>query len=129
MLESEAPRLLADWTGGRNRAMTMAYEVAPASASRLAGVISIDGTCRPQIVADDDPGPFADVLREARRRWGIGVVLNTSFNIHGEPMVCSPDDAIDVFLRAGADALAIGPFSSNVPAIVRSPGRARRARQ
>ena len=37
-------------------------------------------------------------------------MLNTSFNIHGEPIVCSPAEAIDVFLRSGADALAIGPF-------------------
>jgi carbamoyltransferase len=42
--------------------------------------------------------------------WGVGVVLNTSFNIHGEPLVCSPAEAIDVFRRSGADALAIGPF-------------------
>jgi carbamoyltransferase len=110
MLESEAARLLSDWAGGRNRAMTMAYEVSPCCRTRLAGVLSTTGTCRPQVVADDAPGPFADVLREARTRWGLGVVLNTSFNIHGEPMVCSPDDAIDVFMRSGADALAIGPF-------------------
>jgi carbamoyltransferase len=37
-------------------------------------------------------------------------VLNTSFNIHGEPLVCSPPEAVDVFVRSGADALAIGPF-------------------
>ena len=116
MLESDASRLLADWTGGRNRAMTMAYEVAPCCRARLAGVISINGTCRPQIVDDDAPGAFADVLREARTRWGLGVVLNTSLNIHGEPMVCSPDEAADVFLRSGADALAIGPFYVERPA-------------
>jgi carbamoyltransferase len=110
MLESEASRLLADWTGGRNRSMTMAYEVAAEYRSRLTGVMSVDGTCRPQIVADDESGPFAELLRDARRRWNVGAVLNTSFNIHGEPLVCSPADAVDVFLRSGADALAIGPF-------------------
>jgi carbamoyltransferase len=88
----------------------MAYEVAAGERQRLAGVISVDGTCRPQLVRDDDPGPFAGLLREARRQWGAGVVLNTSFNIHGEPLVCSPADALDVFVRSGADALAIGPF-------------------
>lgn len=116
MLESEAPRLLADWTGGRNRAMTMAYAVAEAFRARLAGVTSIDGTCRPQFVADDDQGPFAAVLREAGRRWGAAVVLNTSFNIHGEPLVCTPHEAVDVFLRSGADALAIGPYLVERPA-------------
>jgi carbamoyltransferase len=115
LLESEAPRLLADWTGGRNRAMTMAYQVADAYKCHMAGVMSVDGTCRPQVVADDDVGAFADVLREARRLWHVGAVLNTSFNIHGEPLVCSPAEAIDVFFRSGADALAIGPFLVNRP--------------
>jgi carbamoyltransferase len=110
MLESEAIRMLTDWTGGRNRAMTMAYEVAGEYRDRLAGVISVDGTCRPQVVADEQPGAFADLLRFGRERWGVGAVLNTSFNIHGEPLVCSPDEAIDVFRRSGADALAMGPF-------------------
>jgi carbamoyltransferase len=116
ILESEARRLLTDWTGGRNRAMTMAYEVAPCWRSRLAGVISVNGTCRPQVIADEATGAFAELLHEARARWGVGAVLNTSFNIHGEPMVCSPDEAADVFLRSGADALAIGPFFVERPA-------------
>jgi carbamoyltransferase len=116
MLESDARRLLADWTGDRNRAMTMAYEVTPCCRGYLAGVISVNGTCRPQVIADDAPGAFAALLREARARWGIGAVLNTSFNIHGEPMVCSPLEATDVFLRSGADALAIGPFFVERPA-------------
>jgi carbamoyltransferase len=110
MLDSEAPRLLADWSTGSNRAMTMAYEVRGCFRSRLAGVVSIDGTCRPQFVRDDDPGEFAALLQEAHARWGVGAVLNTSYNIHGEPIVCTPAEAIDVFQRSGADALAIGPF-------------------
>jgi len=83
--------------------------------SRHPGKNAIDGICRPQVVPDDDPGAFAELLREARRRWSVGAVLNTSFNIHGEPLVCSPAEAIDVFLRSGADALAIGPFLVSRP--------------
>ena len=116
MLESEASRVLDDWTGGRNRSMTMAHKVAGAYRDRLSGVMSVDGTCRPQIVGDDESGPFADLLRGARRHWDIGAVLNTSFNIHGEPLVCSPAEAVDVFLRSGADHLAIGPFLVERPA-------------
>src|SRR5262249_61788717 len=86
------------------------YDVCTGWPPRLARLMTPNGTCRPQVVDDAAPVAFAEVLREARARWGLGVVLNTSFNIHGEPMVCSPDDAVDVFLRAGADALAIGPF-------------------
>ena len=116
MLDSEAPRVLADWTGGSNRCMTMAYEVSGCFRNCLAGVISVGGTCRPQLVPDNAPGEFAELLREARARWGVAAVLNTSFNIHGEPIVCSPAEAIDVFLRSGADALAIGPFLVERPA-------------
>jgi carbamoyltransferase len=108
MLDSEASRLLSDWNGDRNRAMTMAYAVRDGFRAALAGVTSVDGTCRPQFVRDDGEGMLVDLLREARQRWGVGVLLNTSFNIHGEPLVCSPADAVSVFQRSGADALAIG---------------------
>jgi len=116
LLENDARRMLTDWDGGTNRSMTMAYEVAREYRCQMAGVTSVDGTCRPQIVDENDAGDFAQLLREARRRWGTGVVLNTSFNIHGEPLVCSPAEAVDVFLRSGADALAIGPFLVPRPA-------------
>ena len=110
MLATEGPRVLADWDGGANRHMTMAYEVSRCYRDRLSGVISVDGTCRPQFVPDEETGAFRDVLREAQRRWNVGAVLNTSYNIHGEPLVCSPAEAVDVFLRSGADMLAMGPF-------------------
>ena len=110
MLESEGRRVFADWTGDRNRSMTMAYQLADQFRGRLAGVASIDGTCRPQFVPDDETTPYAELLRQAGQRWGVAAVLNTSFNIHGEPLVCSPSEAIDVFKRSGADALAIGSF-------------------
>ncbi len=113
MLESEAARVLTDLSSRSNRCMTMAYEVAPEHRAALGGVISIDGTCRPQLVADDDSSAFGELLRHARQHWGLGAVLNTSFNIHGEPLVCSPAEAVDVFLRSGADHLAIGPFLVN----------------
>ena len=83
---------------------------------RLAGVISIDGTCRPQFVATTNPASLRNCCARRARGGAVGAVLNTSFNIHGEPMVCSPAEAIDVFLRSGADALAIGPFLVSAPA-------------
>ena len=69
-----------------------------------------------RLCSDSDERPFAELLREARRRWHVGAVLNTSFNIHGEPLVCTPREAVDVFLRSGADALAMGPFLVARPA-------------
>jgi carbamoyltransferase len=110
MLERDAREALSDFTGRPNRHMTMAYMVAPKYRDALSGVTSRDGSCRPQMVADDDAGPFGALLRDVRGRIGIGVVLNTSFNVHGKPLVCTPREAIEVFVETGADALALGPF-------------------
>lgn len=110
LLESDARRLFSDWKGRPDRYMTTAYTVREGHRPALAAVINIDGTCRPQIVEDDAPGDFAAVLRGMRDRIGLGAVLNTSFNFHGDPLVCTPGDAIDVFRRCEAEALAIGPF-------------------
>jgi carbamoyltransferase len=112
MLESDAVRILEDYDGGSNRHMTMAYMVAPRFRDALVGVTSIDGTCRPQIVPDDAEGRFAELLRAMKAETGLSVVLNTSYNIHGEPLVCTPAEAIDVYLRTKADAVAIGSYLS-----------------
>jgi carbamoyltransferase len=110
LLESDAARLFCDWRGRPDRFMTMGYAVKGECQKALAGVLGVDGTCRPQIVADEDSGVWAELLRALKARTGTGALLNTSFNIHGEPLVCSPREAADVFRRAGADALACGPF-------------------
>ena len=110
MLESEARRMLADYSGRPNRHMTMAYQVAAEHRCALGGVMNVDGSCRPQMVDDRAADPFAELLRQVKTRVGVGAVLNTSFNLHGLPLVCSPQDAIQVFVESGADWLAIGPF-------------------
>lgn len=110
LLESDAARLLCDWRGRPDRFMTMSYMVRGECRRSLAGVLGVDGSCRPQIVADDAEGAWPLLLRAMRARVGTGAVLNTSFNIHGEPLVCTPAEAVDVFRRSGADALACGPF-------------------
>jgi carbamoyltransferase len=110
ILERDGRHLLSDFSGRPNRHMTMAYQVAPEYRPALSGVVSVDGSCRPQLVPEDAPGPFAALLREMRTHIGVGALLNTSFNIHGSPLVCSPREALDVFIEAGADALAMGPF-------------------
>ncbi len=117
ILASEAPRLFDDWRPGPNssRVMTMAYMTRPEVRDRLAGVVNVDGSCRPQLVADDEDSPWARLLMAVRARTGVGALLNTSFNIHGEPLVDTPDQAVDVFLRGGANALVMGPFLVTLP--------------
>jgi len=49
-------------------------------------------------------------IKEFEARTGIGAVLNTSFNLHGEPIVCTPEDALSTLLRSGLQYLAMGPY-------------------
>jgi carbamoyltransferase len=102
MLLEEAPVLLdLDRQDIRdNRFMTMAFKVRDEHLKTMEGVINIDGTCRPHFVGDENP-LFRELLVHVRNGTGSGVVLNTSFNIHGEPLVCSPGEAVDVLKRTG----------------------------
>ncbi|MBF0215298.1 MAG: hypothetical protein HQM00_17360 [Magnetococcales bacterium] len=108
MLDSEAERLLSDYSGLPNRFMTALYRFRPEFRAALSGVSGRDGSCRPQMVADDAPGPYAALLRALRRSTGFGVVLNTSFNPHGAPIVNTPEEALNAFRAMGLDHLVIG---------------------
>ena len=109
ILDEEAPILLSNWNGRIDRYMTMAYRASPTGRERLAATLGADGTCRPQMVGAEG-GRFRSLLLEIRAATGVGAVLNTSLNLHGEPMVASPADAVSTFVRSGADALALGDF-------------------
>ena len=67
-----------------------------------------DGTARPQILEQAWNPAYHAVISEFQRRTGVGAVLNTSFNLHGEPIVCSAADAVDTFERSGLPHLAVG---------------------
>ena len=110
MLEEEADDLLEDYDGYPNHFMTMAYMVKAGKRDILQGVINIDGSCRPQIVTEDN-SLFFRLLKETKKRTGVGVLLNTSFNVHGEPMVCSPIDAVKTFInKTDARFMVIGDY-------------------
>src|SRR3989454_705335 len=66
-----------------------------------------DATARAHLVDEAWNPAYHRVLREFERRTGIGAVLNTSFNLHGEPLVGSPEDAVDTFERSGLSHLAL----------------------
>ena len=90
--------------------MTVCVDCDPEFTARCPAVVHVDGTARPQLVeAHGNPG-FHKILREYEARTGIATVINTSFNIHEEPIVCSPDDAIRAFATAELDYLALGPY-------------------
>jgi carbamoyltransferase len=76
--------------------------------SIIAAIHPHDGTARPQILVEAWNPEYYAVIREFQRRTGVGAVLNTSFNLHGEPIVCSAADAVDTFERSGLPHLAVG---------------------
>ncbi len=76
----------------------------------IAAIHPQDGTVRAQILDEAWNPDYYRVIREFERRTGIGAVLNTSFNLHGEPLVGSAADAVDTFERSGLPHLALGRF-------------------
>ena len=109
MLAEDAPSLLhmEGQEQKDNRFMTMAFRVREEKLSVMEGVINIDGTCRPRFVGEENL-PFRDLLRHIKKELGCGLVLNTSFNIHGDPMVCSPREALETMGRTGIRYLFMG---------------------
>jgi len=91
--------------------MMLAFPTNPKRRDEIvAAVHPHDGTARAHIVDEAWNPAYHRVVREFESRTGIGAVLNTSFNLHGEPLVCSPEDAVDTFERSGLPHLALGRF-------------------
>jgi carbamoyltransferase len=76
----------------------------------LPAVTHVDGTARPHVVFRETNERFYRLLQEFRMITGLGCVLNTSFNLSGEPIVESPADAYGVFCRSGMDMLVLGNY-------------------
>ncbi len=77
---------------------------------QIPSALHVDGTSRLQTLTREDNGLYYDVVREFDRRTGVPMIINTSFNDHGEPIVCSPADACSCYLNTGLDALVMGNF-------------------
>lgn len=84
--------------------------VVPARDQRVAAALHVDNTARVQEVYPETQPLYARLLQEFGERSGVPCVVNTSFNLAGEPMVASVSDAWATFLRCDIDALAVGPF-------------------
>ncbi len=73
-------------------------------------VTHLDGSARLQTVSRAQNALFYDLISEFDRQTGCPVIINTSFNVRGEPIVCTPEDAWKCFMRTGMDSLVIGSF-------------------
>jgi carbamoyltransferase len=97
--------------------MLFVHRVRPEWRRRIPAVIHVDGTARVQTVDATDEPLVARMLAAFERRTGLPVVVNTSLNTAGRPMVDDPRDALECFGSAPVDALAIGRFLVRRPAI------------
>jgi len=102
MLEERANDYIVNPKGIDGRYMTMAFETTPLAHKEIpAALHPYDRTARPNIVTREQNPDYHELIREFEKLTGAGAILNTSFNLHGEPVVESPADAISTFLRSG----------------------------
>lgn len=108
VLEEEA----ANWfvNGAKSPFMLFVYDVLPERAERIPAVRHIDGTARIQTINREQHPLYYDLVKAFQQRTGVPVLVNTSFNTRGEPIVCTPRDAIESFWSSPLDALVIGSF-------------------
>jgi len=117
-LPAESPYMLlvADVAAGRRRvlppedAAKTGMEKLLTVRSEIPAVTHVDGSARVQTVSATDNPLYHRLLQAFEVRTGCPVIINTSFNVRGEPLVCSPADALRCFCRTNMDALALGPF-------------------
>lgn len=112
---------LADWftpaeaNGGEAPFMLFLYDVRPEQAARIPAACHQDRTARVQTVTAEDNPRLHALLEAFGARTGVPVLINTSFNVRGEPVVCTPKDALDAFFSTPLDALVMGPFLLEKP--------------
>jgi len=88
--------------------MERVFTFRPDKRSEVPSVVHVDGTGRLQTVVREDNERYYDLIERFEELTGVPIVLNTSFNLNGEPIVCTPDDAIRTFATCGLDVLYLG---------------------
>lgn len=102
--------LLSDGDERAAEFMTITCDVRSEQKERIPAVTHVDGTARPQLVRQDVNPSYHRILQEYKQRTGLSTFINTSFNVHEEPIVCTPADACTAFEQDSVDVLAIGNF-------------------
>ena len=90
--------------------MTIAFKASPKWKNKIPEVVHVDGTCRPQVVDKEFNPKFHKLIDIFYHLSGVPAVINTSLNRRGEPMICSPQDALLMFKESGLKFLAMGDF-------------------
>lgn len=90
------------------RFMTITYDAADIAKKNIPAAIHVDGTARPQVLRRDDNPDLYSILEAYHAKTGIPALINTSFNMHEEPIVCTADDAVRAFQLGHLDGLILG---------------------
>ena len=92
------------------RHMTMTFDCTPRMKTEAPAAVHVDGTARPQVVSQEDNPQFHRILKEYHRLTGRASLINTSYNMHEEPIVCTVSDAIRAFLDSRLPYLAVNDY-------------------
>ena len=95
--------------------MLLVCPVLPEQIAQVTEITHVDGTCRIQTVGQDTPGPFRTVIEAFEQETGLPLVLNTSFNLRGMPIVERPVEAVDCLYGSRLDRLFIGDLEIEPP--------------
>lgn len=113
LLREDAPRFLKDYDADRSIAasyMTITYDVTDLCKATAPAIVHVDGTARPQIVDRETNPSMFGILTEYKKIRGFSIMVNTSFNMHEEPIIRTPDEAVESVKQAELDVLAIGDY-------------------
>jgi carbamoyltransferase len=92
------------------RSMLLVAPVLPERRAQIPAVTHVDGSGRLQTIAREAEPRYHRLVERFGEETGVPVLLNTSFNLRGEPMVAAPEDAVATFLKSGLDLLVMGDF-------------------
>ena len=95
--------------------MTITYDATDRCKQEAPAVVHVDGTARPQIVRREINPEYYDILSEYHRLTGLSILVNTSFNMHEEPIIRTAPEAVAAFFKSHIDSLALGPFLADNP--------------
>lgn len=110
VLESDAPKVFHMRRKTRSPYMTFVFPVRPEFHDVIPGATHVDGTSRVQTITDRDTPRLAALLRRFTALTDVPCLLNTSFNVAGEPIVCTPADALNCFLGTEIDYVVLGNY-------------------
>ena len=97
--------------------MTITFDCTEFMRENCPAAVHVDGTARPQLIRREVNPGYYDILKEYEKLSGIPSLINTSFNMHEEPIVSSPEDAVRAFLQGALDYLVMGPYLVKHPSL------------